>query len=81
MTDQQPQQTNKKNVVLLHLKAIGEAPALKNSKFKIDGEKLVADVEKFLQKQLKYDGALVSNIGYLVEYCCPHYPLSMLYCI
>lgn len=49
-----------KAVVLLHLKAIGEASALKNAKFKIDGEKTVADVEKFLQKQLKYEGALVS---------------------
>jgi hypothetical protein len=48
-----------KSVVLLHLKAIGEAPALKNAKFKIDGGKTVADVEKFLQKQLKYEGALV----------------------
>ena len=33
-----------KSVVLIHLKAIGEAPALKNAKFKIDGEKIVADV-------------------------------------
>lgn len=33
-----------KSVVLIHLKAVGEAPSLKNSKFKIDGEKIVADV-------------------------------------
>ena len=52
-----------KSVVLLHLKAIGEAPALKNAKFKIDGEKTVADVEKFLQKQLKYEGALFLFCG------------------
>ena len=51
-----------KSVVLLHLKGIGEAPSLKNAKFKIDGEKAVADVDKFLRKQLKYDGALVSFV-------------------
>ena len=50
----------KKSVVLLHLKAVGEAPALKNAKFKIDGEKVVADVEKFLEKQLKAEVPIVS---------------------
>ena len=35
-------------VVLLHLKAIGEAPSLKNAKFKIDGEKMVADVSCYV---------------------------------
>ena len=61
--------TPKKAVVLLHLKAVGEAPALKNAKFKIDGEKVVADVEKFLLKQLKSDMAIVSmNNFYLNRY-------------
>eukprot|EP01041_Mallomonas_annulata_P000607 gene607-1171_t len=41
--------------VLVHLRSVGEAAALKKSKFKI--------VENFLRKQLKYDGALFIYCG------------------
>lgn len=51
--------SNKSGAVLLHLKPVGEAAALRNSKFRIDGDKTLLDVEKFLAKQLKHDGAIV----------------------
>jgi len=38
--------------VLLQLRSVGEAPALKRNKFKLDGRKTVFDVELFLKKSL-----------------------------
>ena len=58
----------KKSMVLLNFKAIGEAPALKKTKFKLDGEKIVADVEKFIQKMINHDGALVRSSLFRLQY-------------
>lgn len=38
--------------VLLQLRSVGDAPALKRNKFKLDGRKAVVDVELFLKKSL-----------------------------
>ena len=38
--------------VLLFLRPVGEAPALKKGKYKLDGTKCLSDVEKFLRKTL-----------------------------
>lgn len=48
--------------VNLHLRSVGDAPALKQQKFKLDCSKCVVEVDKFLKKTLK-----VSNSLYL--YC------------
>ncbi len=49
--------------VLLHLKAVGEAEALRNPRFKIGGEKRVLDVHRFLQKQLRKEQTLFVFCG------------------
>ena len=36
--------------VNLHLRPVGEAPALKVSKYRLDGTKCLLDVDRFLQK-------------------------------
>ena len=40
------------NKVLIFLRSIGDAPALKKQKFKLDGTKTIFDVEKFLRKSI-----------------------------
>jgi ubiquitin-like protein ATG12 len=49
--------------VLIHLRSVGEAAALKKAKFKISGENMVNEVDKFLRKQLKYEGSIYMYCG------------------
>jgi ubiquitin-like protein ATG12 len=42
--------------ILIQLRAVGEATALKKQKFKLDGSKTVIEVQKFLKKALASDG-------------------------
>lgn len=55
----------------IFLRPIGDAPALKKQKFKLDGSKSLIDVEKFLRKSLTAATAADSGsaIGSLVLYC------------
>jgi ubiquitin-like protein ATG12 len=56
--------------IAIFLRPIGDAPALKKQKFKLDGSKNVFDVEKFLRKSLTAAGSNeVANLGSLVLYC------------
>jgi ubiquitin-like protein ATG12 len=48
---------------LLVLKSVGEATALKHNKFKLNGNKPIVDVEKFLRKQLNHEKALYLYCG------------------
>mmetsp|Transcript_996 Transcript_996/g.1656 ORF Transcript_996/g.1656 Transcript_996/m.1656 type:complete len:118 (-) Transcript_996:1863-2216(-) len=45
--------------VLLYLRSVGEAPALKRNKFKLSGSKQLIEVEKFLRKSLGQEGRAV----------------------
>lgn len=58
-----PDQGEKGAPVPVHLRSVGEAPSLKKSKFKIDGQKAISEVDKFLRKQLKYDSSLFLFCG------------------
>jgi hypothetical protein len=49
--------------VQVHLRSVGEASALKKSKFRIDGGKSIYEVEKFLRKQLKHEGSIFLFCG------------------
>jgi ubiquitin-like protein ATG12 len=49
--------------VLLHLRSVGEAPALKKNKFKLNGEKQLIEVEKFLKKSLGQDKSVYLYCG------------------
>jgi ubiquitin-like protein ATG12 len=49
--------------VLLHLRSVGEAPALKRNKFKLSGEKQLIEVEKFLKKSLGQDRSVYLYCG------------------
>lgn len=49
--------------VQVHLRSVGEAAALKKSKFRIDGSKSIYEVEKFLRKQLKHEGSMFLFCG------------------
>ena len=49
--------------VLLALRSVGEAPALKHNKFKLSGNKCIYEVEKFLRKTLNHDKALYLYCG------------------
>jgi hypothetical protein len=49
--------------VLIHLRSVGEAAALKKAKFKINGDNVVNEVDKFLRKQLKYEGSIYLYCG------------------
>ena len=44
-------------------RAVGSATPLKHNKFKLDGNKTVADVEKYLRKALNYDKGLFLYCG------------------
>jgi ubiquitin-like protein ATG12 len=56
--------------VAVFLRPIGDAPALKKQKFKLDGSKAVHDIEKFLRKSLAAATAADGvKIGPLVLYC------------
>ncbi len=49
--------------VLLSLKSVGEAQALKHNKFKLNGNKPISEVEKFLKKQLNYEKSIFLYCG------------------
>lgn len=51
------------NKVLLHLRSVGDAPALKQNKFKLNGEKYIFEVEKYLRKTLGTDKAVYLYCG------------------
>jgi len=42
----------KDNKVLIYLKSVGEAPSLSRQKYKLDGQKTLIEIEKFLTKNL-----------------------------
>ena len=48
--------------MLIHLRSVGEAPALIKSRFRISGEKKVIDVEKFVRGKL-----IPANVGSVAE--------------
>jgi ubiquitin-like protein ATG12 len=49
--------------VLLHLRSVGEAPALKKNKFKLNGTKSLLEVERFLKKSMGTDKAVYLYCG------------------
>ena len=49
--------------IVVHLRSVGDAQALKKSKFKINGENYVTEVDKFLRKQLNHEGSLFLYCG------------------
>lgn len=49
--------------VHLHLRSVGEAPALKRNRFKLNGGKQLIEVEKFLKKSLGPDKAVYLYCG------------------
>ncbi len=49
--------------ILLHLRSVGEAPALKKNKFKLNGLKPIMEVEKFLKKTLGQDKSIYLYCG------------------
>ena len=49
--------------VQVHLRSVGEAPALKKTKFRIDGGMTMNYVESFLRKHLKHDGSMFLFCG------------------
>ncbi|RAL43850.1 hypothetical protein DM860_014351 [Cuscuta australis] len=54
--------------VIVHLRATGDAPILKQSKFKIDGTDRFAKVIEFLCRQLHRETlVLVSNIANIIH--------------
>lgn len=49
--------------ILLHLRSVGEAPALKKNKFKLNGSKPIMEIEKFLKKTLGSDKSIYLYCG------------------
>ena len=49
--------------VLLHLRSVGEAPALKRNKFKLSGEKQLIEVERLLKKSIGLDKSVYLYCG------------------
>lgn len=49
--------------VLLHLRSVGEAPALKKNKFKLNGAKCLIEVDKFLKKSIGAEKSIYMYCG------------------
>lgn len=49
--------------VSIQLRSVGSAPALKHNKFKLDGNRSLHEVERFLRKNLNHDKALFLYCG------------------
>lgn len=53
--------------IFVHLKSVGDAPALKKNKFKILGTKTVFDIERFIFKMINPTNA--NNLTSIYLYC------------
>lgn len=65
-SEQQPAATGEADTspkVLLFLRSVGEAPALKKNKFKLSGEKQLIEVERFLKKSIGQDKSIYLYCG------------------
>jgi len=51
------------NKVNIHLRSVGDAPALKQQKFKLDGNKCIVEVDKFLKRNIKVSHSLYLYCG------------------
>ena len=60
---QNPAESDTTPKVLLHLRSVGEAPALKKNKFKLNGGKQLIEIERFLKKSIGQEKSIYLYCG------------------